>query len=456
MTIPWLIPVTPGETYTVSAWLKTESAAGATLAATFYDGSFLPSASAQTIGGTADWTLRTVRATAPPGATALRVEYRLFGAGTLWADDLTVVDGTAPVAPANSAPPAVTDQSPGSAGQHTLSASPGTWTGTAPIGYAYQWQRCDVALAVPGGCTDLAGQTGQTMTVSPAPYDTGNYYRAIVRATNSAGGASAGSPGFLLDVPTTNTAKPRVTGVAEPGQTVTATYGSWVGLGRGTSGYSPFSLRWQRCDAAGACTPIVGAQSTGGVGGTTAYTLSVADVGYRIRVMVVATPESSGPSVTAYSEPTEVVAPPTPPNLAPNPALEQEPAASYSTHGAAAFTWASDQSRSPSRSLKIVSAQPEGTLTRWMTIPSLIPVTPGRTYTVSAWLRTESADGATLAATFYDGSFLPSDSTVPLRGTHGWSLQTVRATAPPGATALRVEYRLFGAGTLWADDLTVT
>ena len=41
----------------------------------------------------------------------------------------------------------------------TLTADHGTWTGTTPITYTYQWQRCDAAGA---NCADIAGATGST------------------------------------------------------------------------------------------------------------------------------------------------------------------------------------------------------------------------------------------------------------------------------------------------------
>ncbi|KAA3640420.1 MAG: hypothetical protein DWP92_03085, partial [Armatimonadetes bacterium] len=40
-----------------------------------------------------------------------------------------------------------------------LSTSDGSWTGTAPITFTYQWQRCD------GGCSDIAAATSSTYTV---------------------------------------------------------------------------------------------------------------------------------------------------------------------------------------------------------------------------------------------------------------------------------------------------
>ncbi|MDQ3867511.1 MAG: hypothetical protein M3304_11930 [Actinomycetota bacterium] len=73
------------------------------------------------------------------------------------------------------------------AGQ-TLTADPGAWTGTAPISYAYQWQRCDTAGA---NCTDIAGATSQTYLLTSS--DVGSTVRFVVNASNSFGQSSANS-----------------------------------------------------------------------------------------------------------------------------------------------------------------------------------------------------------------------------------------------------------------------
>jgi hypothetical protein len=62
----------------------------------------------------------------------------------------------------------------------TLTASPGTWSGTQPITFTYQWQRCDGSG---GSCTDITGATSTTYVVSSG--DIGATFRVRVAAANS-------------------------------------------------------------------------------------------------------------------------------------------------------------------------------------------------------------------------------------------------------------------------------
>jgi Glycosyl hydrolase family 26/Bacterial Ig domain len=81
--------------------------------------------------------------------------------------------------PAWSLPPAITGVS--QVGQ-TLSSSTGSWSGTLPIGYAFQWLRCDSGG---GNCAAVAGATAQSYGVGSA--DLGSTLRSRVTASNSAG-----------------------------------------------------------------------------------------------------------------------------------------------------------------------------------------------------------------------------------------------------------------------------
>ena len=82
--------------------------------------------------------------------------------------------------PAVSTPPAAPTGSP--LDGQTLTADPGTWTGTGPIDFSYQWQRCDAAG---NNCTDIAGATDPTYTLGAG--DVGSTVRVVVTGDNAAG-----------------------------------------------------------------------------------------------------------------------------------------------------------------------------------------------------------------------------------------------------------------------------
>ena len=95
------------------------------------------------------------------------------------------INGTtgAPSPPTNTALPTITGTT--QQGQ-TLSTTTGTWNGTTPITYTYQWQRCTTT------CTNITGATSSTYTLTTS--DVGDTIDVIVTATNSAGNATATSP----------------------------------------------------------------------------------------------------------------------------------------------------------------------------------------------------------------------------------------------------------------------
>ena len=73
-----------------------------------------------------------------------------------------------------------------------LTASTGSWSGTTPMTYAYQWRRCDSSGVT---CASIFGATGQSYTLGAG--DVGSTMRVRVTATNAAGTSSADSVRLL-------------------------------------------------------------------------------------------------------------------------------------------------------------------------------------------------------------------------------------------------------------------
>ena len=176
------------------------------------------------------------------------------GSSTAVSQATAVVPAAPATPPSNTSAPTIggTPQ----AGQ-TVSADPGAWSGTAPIGYAYGWRRCDSSGA---GCADIAGAANQAYAVVAA--DVGATLRVAVTGSNSGGSSTAVSQATAVvtaapATPPSNTSAPTIGGTPQAGQTVSADPGAW-------SGTAPISYayQWQRCtDGGGGYAPAVMADS---------------------------------------------------------------------------------------------------------------------------------------------------------------------------------------------------
>ncbi len=199
-------------------------------------------------------------------------------------------------APSNTAEPTISGRAEQGA---TLTASRGTWTGTDPISFAYQWVRCGTDGGQPdgGNCAIISKATARQYRLVRA--DVGSRLRVRVTATNVDGSKTAASnpTAVVVGVPV-NTSPPGVTGTMTTGSVATANPGSWTGKQPIT-----FSFRWLRCNTAGGECIAIGANGS-------TYRLSSADVGHKIRFDITA--RNSLGSTTIRSGESAIVTEPLP------------------------------------------------------------------------------------------------------------------------------------------------
>ena len=171
----------------------------------------------------------------------------------------------------------------------TLSCSNGTWTGTSPITFAYQWIYSNTGSAI-------VGATSSTYTI--VVEDRGRTLSCVVTASNITANVSATSASTASVDRPINTVLPAITGTANTASTLSASTGTWTG-------YSPFvyEYQWKRS----------GTNISGAIYST--YAPITADVGSTLTVTVSAsnsidkTSATSAATSTVYGPLTNVSVP---------------------------------------------------------------------------------------------------------------------------------------------------
>jgi hypothetical protein len=174
----------------------------------------------------------------------------------------------------------------------TLTGNKGSWSGTKPITYSYQWMRCNgEALA----CVKVKNATGTTYEI--VKDDVGHTLRFRVTAQNADGdetalsnatgtvAGAASAPAVLI--------LPKISGNAVVGEKLTATTGTWQGTNP-----IDFTIIWQRCNAGETSCAATGTRGTD-------YTVATKDAGKRLRVKVNA--KNAAGQGSAISDTTAVV-----------------------------------------------------------------------------------------------------------------------------------------------------
>ena len=178
---------------------------------------------------------------------------------------------------------------------HLLTASVGSWEGSFPITYRYQWKRCEADDPANGPCVDIGGATSSSYTAVAA--DTNKRLRVQVTASNSLGSASQNSE--VTGIVTAIAPKLRTTPQIAGGNVVDSPL-SLVGAVWDGSTPLAFSYSWRRCNPVGdlaSCVQIAGATLA-------TYPPTVQDIGFTIRVWITAAnPQGSDTGITNHTFP---------------------------------------------------------------------------------------------------------------------------------------------------------
>ncbi len=181
-----------------------------------------------------------------------------------------------------------------------LTLSPATWNslpGDPVVTRIYQWQRCS------GACTDIAGATGTSYTVTTA--DLGQTLVVAETAFTSAGSTgsatSVATNPVETNLPVVGAVTPLISGAAQVGADLSLNPGQWSSWDGATV---TTTATWYRCD-----TPTTVLATD-----TLTYTVTDADVGSTLCASVVATSvHGSAPPLAA--PPTAAVTPRDPPTI---------------------------------------------------------------------------------------------------------------------------------------------
>ena len=189
-----------------------------------------------------------------------------------------------------------------------LVGTPGNWTGTPQIDYAYQWQQCATSV---GSCTDIDGGTDHLYTLAPA--DLNKYIRVVVTATNDFPSFSLIKASSAIHGPVGAKPGPLPGDVQQSGPSITVTpaddqflptegdmltASGW--LFNPTADFTGY--QWYRCDENGDnCSQIAGATNV-------SYVPTFDDEGLKLRVEVKGT-NANGTATLPISGPTNQIIP---------------------------------------------------------------------------------------------------------------------------------------------------
>ncbi len=127
------------------------------------------------------------------------------------------------------------------------------------------------------------------------------------------------------------------------------------------------------------------------------------------------------------------------------------------------IAWDDTVSRTGKASLRIADpgSRPNGhwkeNIARW--VGDVRPIQPGTKYKLEAWIKTKELKATSrVILAWQDGhNWISEDATNSIDGTSDWKRVSLTATAPKGATEVRVLFEVgYGNGTAWLDDVLLS
>ncbi len=152
-----------------------------------------------------------------------------------------------------------------------LHAGTGSWSGSPPSSYAYQWESCNESG---GECAAIEAASGTEYDLGEG--DIGTTLRVTVTATNDAGSvhATSAASALVTPEPPSELEVPTISGAPDVGQVLRADHGAWTGTER------QFAYQWESCnESGGECAAIEGATES-------EYDLGEGDKGSTVRVRI--------------------------------------------------------------------------------------------------------------------------------------------------------------------------
>jgi hypothetical protein len=202
-----------------------------------------------------------------------------------------------------------------------LSIEPGTWTGSAPLTFTFQWQRC---------ASDVCAEIGAAPTYVLTPADVGMTMRVLVTAANSAGSAATASEQSAAVAGNTpnSTELPTILGTPISGTELSSSPGTW------TDTSITFGYQWMLCDSGGVnCANLVGATSS-------TYIPHPTDIGGTLVLAVTGSDGVTTPATANSAASAVVISGPNPPVSVVPPTVDGTPLLDGDTLQATPGEWA--------------------------------------------------------------------------------------------------------------------